>query len=311
MSGPALLSQITLPRERSAAVERSPLRPHAMDWLLRMRNLLERAVRDFWAHGCVTHGAALAFYALFVLVPVPILVISGAAGLIGDDLARSQVVEVLDALTGEPMAATLGQALETASELAGGRGARLFALASLLFGATAFFVELQDTLNKIWDVSAAGFEWKSFVRSRLFSFVMVAAAGVALLVLMVGGVIARGFGERLRAALPLVAPALGAGGMLVSLLVICALFSLVFRYVPDREVSFREVWLGSIATALLFAGGNELIGFYLRHTSLATVYGAGGSLVVTLTWIYYSALTFLFGAELTRSLGERAQRPDG
>ena len=275
-----------------------------------MRALLERVVRQFLAHGCVTHGAALAFYALFVLVPVPIFVISGMAELIGGDLARSEVVDVLRALTGEQMAATLGQVLETASELAGGRGARLYALVSLLFGATAFFVELQETLNKIWDVPAGGFDWKGFVRSRLVSFLMVAAAGAALLALAVGGAVARGFGERLKIVLPPAAPVLGVGGMLASLLVIFGLFALVFRYVPDTRLGFRDVWLGSFATALMFAGGNELISRYLRYTSLATVYGAAGSLVLTLTWIYYSTLAFLLGAELTRAVGGR-RRPPG
>lgn len=260
-------------------------------------------VAGFWTHGCVTHGAALAFYALFVLVPVTAFAVSGAAALVGGDLARAEVVEVLRALTGDQMAVTLGQALEETTELTSWRGARLFGVASLIFGATAFFVELQDTLNKIWEVPADSFEWRQFARSRLASFVMVAAAGGTLLVLTVGGAVARGFGERLKALRSLPAPAFGAGGLLIAYLVMAVLFSLVFRFVPDATVSLREIWLGSLATALLFVCGNELIGLYLRQTRLATAYGAAGSLVLTLTWIYYSALAFLLGAELTRCLG--------
>lgn len=276
-----------------------------MDRLRSAGDLARRVGDGFLAHGCVTHGAALAFYALFVLVPVPIFAISGAARLVGDELAREEVLVILRALAGEQMAATLGQALETASELPGGGGAGLFALVSLLFGGTVFFVELQDTLNEIWDVPAARFDWRSFLRSRLVSFVMVAVAGTVLLALTVGGVVARGFGERLRQALPLAAPLLGAGALLASLLVIWGLVCLVFRFVPDEDHTFGDVWLGSLGTALLFVVGNELIGLYLRYSSLATVYGAGGSLVLTLTWIYYSALAFLFGAELTRAVGQR------
>lgn len=277
-----------------------------------MRALMREVVGDFSAHGGATHGAALAFYALFVLVPVPILVISGAAALVGDDLARSEVLEALRTLSGDQLASTLGQALESASELAEGRAARAFALISLLFGATAFFAELQETLNKIWDVPAAGFGWRGFLETRFVSFVMVAATGVVLLLLSLGSAVARGFGEKLQSVLPLAA-ALGAGGVLMSLLVIWALFSLVFRFVPDTELTFRDVRLGALATTVLFVAGNELIGVYLRYTSLATVYGAAGSLVLTLTWIYYSALAFLFGAELTRALGPasspRSPRP--
>ncbi len=268
-----------------------------------MKKVLECSVGGFWSHGCVTHGAALAFYALFVLVPVPIFAVSAAATLVGGDLARAEVVEVLRALAGDQMAATLAEALDTSGELTSWRGAALFGLAALVFGATAFFVELQDTLNEIWGVPAEPFEWGRFVRSRLVSFVMVAASGGALLVLTLGGALARGFGERLRALPWAPASGFGAGTLLIAFLVMAALLSLVFRYVPNAGVSFREVWLGSLATALLLVCGNELIGLYLRHTRLATAYGAAGSLVLTLTWIYYSALAFLFGAELTRCLG--------
>ena len=269
-----------------------------------MRKPIQEAVSGFWAHGCVTHGAALAFYALFVLVPIPIFVVAGAAALVGDDLARAEVVGVLRALTGDQMAATLGQALESAGELTGGRRVRLFGLAAFGFGATAFFVELHEALNKIWRVPVGSFHLRSFLRSRLFSFVMAAAAGAALLVLTLGGALARGFGARLREVVPLPAAAFGLGSVLIALLVTAVLLALVFRYVPDARVSFREIWLGSLATALLVLLGNELIGLYLRHTRLATAYGAAGSLVLTLTWIYYSILALLFGAELTRALGK-------
>ncbi len=105
--------------------------------------------------------------------------------------------------------------------------------------------------------------------------------------------------------LPGLAPAFGFGGILLSLLVVWGMFALILRFLPDTDVSFDEVWIGSLATAALFMGGNELIGLYLRYASLAPAYGAAGSLVLTLIWIYYSALAFLLGAELTRALGER------
>ena len=270
-----------------------------------MRALLVQVVDDYLRHGCVTHGAALAFYALFVLVPVPIFVVAALATLVGGDLARYEVIAALRSLAGDQLAATLVQALDSASELATWRGAGLFGLASLAFGATAFFTELQDSLNRIWDVPPTGFEWRRFARSRLASFAMVAASGAILLVLTLAGAVARGFGDKLKVALKLPVALFGPFHLVAYLLVIAALCSLVFRYVPETEVSFRQVWLGSLATALLFVCGNELIGLYLRRASLATAYGAAGSLVVTLTWIYYSALAFLFGAELTRALGRR------
>ena len=253
----------------------------------------------------MTHGAALAFYALFVLVPVPIFVVAALASLVGDELARHEVIAVLHSLAGEQPTATLVQALEAASASGDWGGAGLFGLASLAFGATAFFVELQDSLNRIWEVPETGFEWRRFARSRLASFAMVAASGAILLVLTLAGALARGFGDKLRIALRLPPSIFGPLNLLAFLIIIAALFALVFRYVPESESSFRDVWLGSVVTALLFVGGNELISLYLRRASLATAYGAAGSLVLTLIWIYYSALAFLFGAELTRALGRR------
>lgn len=270
-----------------------------------MRELLQRVVGGYAAHGCATRGAALAFYALFVLVPIPIFAVAAVAALVGDDLARSEVIDVLRALAGKQMAVTLEEALASYGELAGGWGTRLFGLASLLFGAAAFFVELQDSLNVIWGVPGSGFRLGRFLRSRLASFLMVAASGALLLALSLAGALARGFGEKLTALLPILTPTLKLAGLLASLLVIAGLFSLVFRYVPDERMPFRAVWLGALVTAVLFVGGNELIGLYLRYTSLATAYGAASSLVLTLTWVYYSALAFLAGAELTRCLGAR------
>ena len=261
------------------------------------------AVRGFWDHGCVTHGAALAFYALFVLVPIPIFVVAGAAVLVGDDLARAEVVSVLRSLTSDQMAVTLGQVLESAAEPSGGGGVRLFGLVALGFGATAFFVELHEVLNKIWRVPVEDFRLRDFLRSRLFSFAMVAAAGAVLLVLALAGALTRGFGARLTDWLPLPDAAFGLAGLLATFLLNALLLFLVFRFVPDTTVSLREVWLGSLVTALLILLGNELIGVYLRQTRLASAYGAAGSLVLTLTWIYYSMLAFLFGGELTRALG--------
>lgn len=274
-----------------------------------MKRLLESAVRGYLAHRCATRGAALAFYALFMLVPIPIFAVSAVAALVGGDLARSEVIDVLRALGGEQMAVTVSEALETSVELAAGRAARLFGVASLLFGAAAFFVELQDALNEIWGVPAGGFRLARFVRARLASFAMVVTSGTVLLILTLAGALAWTFGEKLKTQLPSLSPAFGAVGFAISLLVTAALFSLVFRYIPDTKVSFRDVWIGSVVTAALFVAGNELTGLYLRYTSLATAYGAAGSLVLTLIWVYYSSLAFLFGAELTRCLGVRRRLP--
>ncbi len=268
-----------------------------------MTKLLRRVITGFLAHDCVTHAAALAFYALFVLLPVPIFVISGAAALVGADLARAEVLEVIHELAGEQMAVTLSEAFDTASELTSWRGARLFGLASVVFGAAAFFVQLQETLNRIWELPAASFRWSRFLRSRLLSFAMVAASGGVLLVLTLAAAIVRGLGDRIQVAAPRLAFLYGIGTGLMALAAIVALFALIFRYVPDSELSWRDVWLGALATAVLFVAGNELLGLYLRNTRLATAYGAAGSLVLTLMWIYYSALAFLFGAELTRAMG--------
>lgn len=269
-----------------------------------MKELARQVLAGYRAHACATRGAALAFYALFVLVPIPIFAVAALEAFIDGDVARSEVIDLLRALAGDQMAVTLGEALATTGELSTGRVARAFALVSLLFGSAAFFVELQDSLNAIWGVSEDGFRLGRFLRARMASFAMVAASGAVLLALSLVGALARTFGERLQAVLPTLSPTLAAAGPLASLLVIAALSSAVFRYIPDVELRFRDVWLGSVVTAALFVSGNELIGLYLRYASLATAYGAAGSLVLTLTWVYYSAMVFLLGAELTRCLSE-------
>lgn len=274
-----------------------------------MRSSVQRAVSGFWDHGCVTHGAALAFYALFVLVPVPIVVMWVVAAIFGEQLAAGEVVEVLRTFTGEQVARTLGAALATAGDPAGGTGSTLFVVASLTFGATAFFVELQETLNKVWEVPSAGFEWRSFLASRGFSFVMVGVSGAVLLVLTVAGVAVRTLGHHWIDGAIAAGPLLAGGRLVLTVAVLTALFGLVFRFVPEATVSLSDLWLGALVTAMLFVVGSELIGLYLRYAALATVYGAVGSLVLTVTWVYYSSLAFLFGAELTRALGERRSRP--
>lgn len=273
-----------------------------------MSRLLQRAISGYADHDCVSQAAAMAFYALFALLPVPIFVISGAAALIGADLARAEVLEVIQELAGEQMAVTLREAFDSAGELTSWREARLYGLASVVFGATAFFVQLQETLNRIWGLPPGSFRWRSFLRSRLVSFAMVAAAGGVLLALTLSATLVRALGDRIEVTVPRLAFLYGLGSGLLAFGAIVLVFALVFRHVPDHEIAWRDVWLGALATAVLFVGGNELLGLYLRNARLATAYGTAGSLVLTLMWVYYSALAFLFGAELTRALAHRRER---
>lgn len=267
-----------------------------------MKKLLARVVPSYLAHGCMTRGASLAFYALFVLLPIPIFAMSIAAELLGDEVARREVLRLLTELGGRQMAATLSEALESGVVPVGWRGANLFALASLLFGSTVFFAELQDTLNVIWRVPSVSSGWRGYVRARLLSFLMVGASGAAILSLVLLSTLTREFGERLAKVVPIPMFLSRIEGTLFSLLVLALLFALVFRLVPDVRISWRQVWPGALLTAGLFLGGKELLALFFQRTPLATAYGAAGSLVLTLTWIYYSALAFLFGAELTRDL---------
>jgi membrane protein len=270
--------------------------------------LLAEAARGWDRDNAPRLGAALAYYTLFSVAPLLIVAIAVAALVFGQEAAQGRIVAELGGLLGEAGAHTLEQAIENSRQSAAGTLATLGALVTLFLGATGVFGELKSALNVVWDVESEP-RHRGFVvgilRNRLWSFAMVLAVGFLLLVSLL-----------VSAALAAVQGALApyftdpgqvweAVNTLASLALITVLFAMLFKFLPDTKVAWSDVWVGASLTSVLFAAGKSLIGLYLGRSSVSSVYGAAGSLVVLILWVYYAAQIFFFGAELTQAYARR------
>jgi len=261
------------------------------------------AITAWFEHRAASKGAALAFYTLFSLAPILVLVISIAGIVFGAEAARGEIFEQLRGLVGEQGAAAI-QGILAATHRAGGSGvAALVATGILFVGATSAFAELKSSLDDIWHVpppKTAG--WQTLLRARLLSFSLVLVLAFMLLVsLIVNAVLAvveRFWGTLWSASW--FAPVADALSTLFSFAVVTALFAVIFKMLPNARIAWRDVTMGSIITAMLFAVGKRIIGLYLGNSAVASSYGAAGSVVALMLWVYYSAQIFFFGAELTR-----------
>jgi membrane protein len=268
--------------------------------------VLSEVFTNWNKHEAAAQSAALAFYTLFSLAPVLVLVIALAGAVFGKDAVRGQIVAEFSGLMGKEAAQTVQEVIKSAAArpATGSLGAVL-GIITLLFGATGVFVQLQEALNRVWDVAPEpGAVFTTLLRKRLLSFSLILGIGFLL---MVSLVLSAGLSALGRSLERIAAPAgvLEAVNFLVSYLVVTLLFGLIYRLLPDVHLSWRDVGTGAFLTALLLVVGKTLIGFYLGRTGTASAYGAAGSLVVLLFWVYYSSLVFFLGAELTRVLSRQ------
>jgi membrane protein len=248
-------------------------------------------------------SAALAYYSVFSLAPL-LLIAIGIAGLaFGEQAARGEVLDQVRDTVGDQTAAAIEQLLANAGHGGGGTLATTIGIVVLLFGASGVFVELQDALNTIWKVMPRpGRAVWVVIRERLLSFSVILVGGFLLLVSLVvsAGLEAAGSFLQSKVALP------GGVGLwqvlnfALSFGLITLLFALIYKVLPDAEIAWRDVWTGALATALLFTVGKYAVGLYLGHSTLTSAFGAAGSVILVLSWVYYSSLTLLFGAEFTR-----------
>jgi membrane protein len=246
-------------------------------------------------------AAGLAFYALLSLAPA-LWILVGVAGMVyGADQARAELLASIGSFTDPKIAQMVGDALNQVS--AGSSYATVLGIASVLFGATFAFTALQDSLNTIWDVSYTdrGYvkDIEGYVTKRVLSLGLVLLAGLYLFISLLANTALAAAAKFAPWYLPAPGIVIQAVGFVISLVLITALFAVVFRTLPDRDIRWRDVWIGAAVTALLFNLGKTLIALYLAHSSLTSAYGAAGSVVLFLLWIYYSAQVFLFGAEFT------------
>jgi membrane protein len=252
-------------------------------------------------HDAPTLGAALAFYTILSMAPLVILTISIVAFVFGHSRAQSELLGQVDSMIGSQGAEAVKGMIEHAQKPAAGVFASIVAVITLLFGASGAFGALRSALNKMWDVepkSEGGF-WAK-IKQNVFSFGMVLGVGFLLLVSLVITAALGMLGKYFDGLLPMPELALQTINFVVSIAGVWALFALIFRYVPDTRMPWHPVWVGAAVTALLFTIGKFLIGLYLGKAAVGSAYGAAGSLVVIIVWVYYSGMIFLFGAEFTK-----------
>jgi membrane protein len=247
-------------------------------------------------------SAALAYYALFSMAPLVIIVISIAGLFFGEQAVTGQMHDQLSDFFGDQGAQTIESMMSAARKPSSSIIASIIGIVTLLIGATGVFGQLQDALNTIWEVQPKpGRGIKGFIKDRFLSLTMVLGIGFLLLISMVlsaglaafTGVLNNRFGLP-----PAVAHSLN---IVVSMIVISLLFAMIFKFLPDVKIKWRDVWFGAIFTAFLFELGKFLLGFYLGRATTASAYGAAGSLVIVLMWVYYSSLILFFGAEVTQA----------
>jgi len=266
--------------------------------------LLKQTLLDFIDDNALSHGAAIAYYTVFSIAPMLVIVI-GIAGLVfGQEAAEGAIYGQLSGLMGDQAAAAVQSAVRSASNHGAGAWATLIGIATLVITASGVFGEMQSSLNLIWKAQPDTSTVSRLVRARLASLGLVMTLGFLLLVSLVVSAALQALGTWMSGFFPgwrLFAEILSA---VVSFALISVLFAAIYKLLPDKKITWRDVLIGAIATALLFSAGKFLIGLYIGSSSIATSYGAAGALAVVLVWIYYSAQIFLLGAEFTKVYAE-------
>jgi membrane protein len=279
----------------------------------RYLDLAKQSLAAWIADRAPTMGAALAFYCAFSLAPLLMIVIAIAAAVFGADAAHGAIVGRLSGIVGPVAAAAIEELLKAAQEPKTGLTATAIGIATSLVGATTVLVELQDDLDFIWKAPPrAGSGLATMFRARLVSLLMILAIGFVLMTTLALAGAVTAFGDQLSAYFPgTTLRFLRAANHLVSLAVITVLFALLYKWLPNVSIDWRDVWVGAFATAVLFSVGRIAIGFYLGRSAIASAYGAAGTLIALLLWLYYSAQVFLLGAEFTAVHARmRATTPD-
>jgi membrane protein len=268
--------------------------------------LLKQAATQWSEDRAPRLGAALAYYTVFSLVPL-LMVAIGIAGLVfGEEAARGEILRQISGLVGEKSGSMLQDSLQQARDPQTGIFGTLIGVGMLLLGASGVFGQLQDALNTVWEVkSKPGRGFWGLLRDRFLSLVTVLGTAFLLMVSLVLSAGLAAIGKALSGILPGPEFVLQALNFFVSFGVITMLFAMMFKVLPDVKIQWSDVWVGAAVTALLFTIGKFVIGLYLGKSDVGSAFGAAGSMVILLVWIYYSAQILLFGAEFTAVYADR------
>lgn len=262
-----------------------------------------QAAKNWSEDGAFAHSAAVSFYTLFSLAPVTIITLSIAGLFFGREAATEQFSAQIGQLVGENSAKMIQETVAESQPQNRGWLATGMSIGVLVVGATTVFAQLQDALNRIWGVRAkpsrAG--WLVLIMQRVISFAMVLTVGFLLMVSLLLTTALSTFVDYINARIAIPAVLVQGVDLVVALGVITMLFACVFKIMPDVHVRWRDVWRGAFVAAILFSVGRVVIALYLKYSDVASVYGAAGSLVGLLIWIYYSCAILFYGAEFTRA----------
>jgi len=267
---------------------------------------LKETANDWLDDNASRLAAALAYYSLLSLAPLLVIAVAVAGVFFGPDAARGKVAGELGAVVGGQAAQGIQAVVASARSPASGLLGTVVGVVTLFVGASGVFGELQSSLNTIWEVKAKpGRGIWGQVKDRFFSFTMVLGVAFLLLVSLIVTSILSAIGARFSTLLPGGEMLWQAVNFVFSLSVVTALFALIFKYIPDAEVRWQDVWLGALVTALLFSVGKFLLGLYLGKAAVGSSYGAAGSIIALVVWVYYATQIFLFGAEFTQVRARR------
>ncbi|MDQ2641704.1 MAG: YihY/virulence factor BrkB family protein [Pseudomonadota bacterium] len=267
-------------------------------WLTQLRD----AAKIWLDHNAFQHAGALAYYTLFSLAPLVIILVAIVGAVYGEEAASGEISAGIGDLIGPQAAAAVEEAVRRSRPQEAGILPTLVGIGALLFGATTVFAQMQGSLNEFWGVRAkpARSGVLTFITVRLLSLSMVLIIGFLLLTSFAISVAITSVLEYAGHWVPVPKVVAAGADLAVSLLISTALFGLLYRVLPDVHLRWRDVWRGALVTAVLFVLGQYLISLYLTHIATASTYGAAGSLVLVLLWVYYSSLILLFGTALTR-----------
>jgi membrane protein len=279
----------------------SPMRIYPI-WLQRWVSLCKKAVYSWLDDRAPTMGAAIAYYTVFSLAPMLVMVIAVAGLAFGQQAAEGALFRELAGLVGPESAAAVQAMLRSASGIRSGMLATAVGIGTLIIAATAVLGELQSALNLIWKAPpSGGLGLWHLIRSRLVSLSIILVIGFLLLVSLVISTALAAFSGYLDWILPGLATILRAVHLTLSFAFTTVLFATIFKILPDKSVEWEEVWLGAAVAALLFTVGKHLISLYIGSSNIASTYGAAAALIIILVWVYYSVQILLLGAEFAKA----------
>ena len=263
--------------------------------------MIRKSVSAWISHNASGSGAALAFYTLFAIAPILVVVVAVGSAVLGEQVAQTHMLAEMRALIGDNGAAAIQSLLASADYHRGNSWTAAAGVMIFMIGATSVFAELQNALNVIWHTPArTGTQrWWQLLRERFLSIGMILGVGLLLLVSLFGFTALRVFGGWLGSFIEEWRAVQTALDVTFSFAITTLLFAMIYKFIPRETITWGDVWIGALVTAALLTIGKTLIGFYLSRNAFVAAYGAAGSFLVLLLWVYYSAQVFLLGAEFT------------